>query len=124
MICNNTSKGILNTLPFVLIETGQTSKQKVTVVQMTTNQGICSNDCHFCSKILSYSTKVTHLKKARFASPFDMFREGKFCIKPHTLISDRINWMKKATTNTDREVGENLLTLSLRTKDRIQFFLG
>ena len=78
MICNNTSKGILNTLQFVLIETRQTSKQRVTVVQMTTNQGICSKDCHFWSNILSYSTKVTHLKKAHFASlsPLDMFREG------------------------------------------------
>ena len=31
MICNNTSKGVLNTLQFVLIETGQTSEQRVTM---------------------------------------------------------------------------------------------
>ena len=37
--------------------------QRVTVIETTTNQSICSNDCHFWSKILSYSTKVTHLKK-------------------------------------------------------------
>ena len=76
MICNNTSNGILNTLQFVLIETGQTSKQRVTIVQTTTNQGFCSKNCHFGSKILSYSTKVTHLKKARFVSHLDMFSEG------------------------------------------------
>ena len=63
MICNNTSKGVLNTLQFVLIETGQTSEQRVTIVQMTTNQGICSKDCHFRSEILSNSTEVTHLKE-------------------------------------------------------------
>ena len=32
MICNNTSKGVLNTLEFVLVETGQTSEQRVTIV--------------------------------------------------------------------------------------------
>ena len=67
MICINTSKGVLNTLQFVLIETGQTSEQRVTIVQTTTNQGICSKDCHFRSEILSNSTEVAHLKEARFA---------------------------------------------------------
>ena len=47
MICNNTSKGVLNTLQLVLIETGQTSEQRVTIVQTTTNQGICSNDLDY-----------------------------------------------------------------------------
>ena len=75
MICNNTSKGVLNTLQFVLIETGQSAEQRVTIVQTTTNQGICSKDCHFRSEILSNSTEVTHLKEARFASPLDMLRE-------------------------------------------------
>ena len=65
MICNNTSQGVLNTLQFVLIETGQTSEQRVTIVQTTTNQGICSKDCHFRSEILSNSTEVTHLKGSR-----------------------------------------------------------
>ena len=68
MICNNTSKGVLNTLQFVLIETGQISEQRVTIVQTTTNQGICSKDSNFRSEILSNSTEVTHLKEARFAS--------------------------------------------------------
>ena len=71
MICNNTSKGILNTLQFVKNETRQTPKQRVTVVQTNTNQGICSSDCHFQSEILSYSTKVMRLEKARFASPLE-----------------------------------------------------
>ena len=35
MIYNNASKGVLNTLQFVLIETGQTSEQRVTIVQTT-----------------------------------------------------------------------------------------
>ena len=35
MICDNTSKGILSTLQFVLIDTGQTSKQRITIVQTT-----------------------------------------------------------------------------------------
>ena len=74
MICHNTSKGVLNTLHFVLIETRQTSEQRVTIVQTTTNQGICK-DCHFRSEILSNSTEVMHLKEARFASPLDMLRE-------------------------------------------------
>ena len=39
MICNNMSQGVLNTLQFVLIETGQTSEQRVTIVQTTTNHG-------------------------------------------------------------------------------------
>ena len=75
MICNNTSKGVLNTLQFVLIETGQTSEQRVTIVQATTDQGICSKDCNIRSKMLSNSTEVAHLKKARFASPLDMLGE-------------------------------------------------
>ena len=68
MICDSTSKGILNTLQFVLIETCQTSKQRVTIVKTTTNQSISSKDCHFRIKILSYSMKVTHLEKACFGS--------------------------------------------------------
>ena len=47
MICNNMSKDILNTLQFVQIEIWQTPKQRVTVVQTATNQGICCKDCHF-----------------------------------------------------------------------------
>ena len=118
MICDNTSKGIPSTLQFVLIETWQTSKQRVTKVQTTTNQGICSKDCHLGSKILSYSTKVRYLEKVCFVSLLDLFREGKCCIKPHT-----VNHIKKASKNIDRKVRENFLTLSLRTKNnKFSFF--
>ena len=74
MICDNMSKGILNTLQFVLIETCETSKQTVTIVQTTTNEGIYNKDYHIIRKILSYAVKVMHLEKAHFASLLDMFR--------------------------------------------------
>ena len=76
MICDNTSKGILNTRNSFLLKYDKPYKQ-VTIVQTTTSQAICSKDSHFITKILSYSMKVTHLEEASFTSLLNVFREGK-----------------------------------------------
>ena len=97
MICDNLSKGILDTLQFVLIETLQDSKQRVTVVQTTTNQGICSKNSQFRSKILFYSLKVTHLEKA-------CSETENSALNHIPRFFDKVKWMKKASKNTDRKV--------------------
>ena len=79
MISDITYKSILN-------RTNEAWKpqNRVTVVQTTTNQGICSKDNHFLSKILSNSTKVIHHEEAGFTSILNMFWERKVSIEPHT----------------------------------------
>ena len=37
-VCDNSSKCVLNTPQFVLVETGQTSEERVEVIKVTTHQ--------------------------------------------------------------------------------------
>ena len=70
MICNNMYNSILNTLQLVQIKTSQFSEQRVTMIQTTTNQGICSKNGYFMKNSLQFnSMEVIYLEETDFTRP-------------------------------------------------------
>ena len=62
-IGNNSSKTVLNTQEPAKIKSKETSKQGITVVKTTSNQGVCSQKSSFTCEILSESLKIPDLNK-------------------------------------------------------------
>ena len=112
---------VLNTLQLFLIETKYTSDERITIVQVTTDQGICSQEGYITSEILSNSLEVMYLEETGFTCPHNMFRERKY----HTPRFQH----QQDGEDFHRKVKREFVTLSLRTKNikfcliRVEFFI-
>ena len=88
-VSDNPGKHVVNALQFTHVETRQTPEEKVTVIKLTTHQGISQQDSILISVVQSNPPGITHLKETCHTNIADMISKGKFSINPHTkdLIS-------------------------------------
>ena len=82
-----------------------TYEEKVSVVKMTTHQGICRQDSSLICQILSNLPEITRLNETTFSNYADMISKGKISIKSDTKVLYNNCWMHETTKYPDREVG-------------------
>ena len=93
----NSSKAVLNTPEPAMINSRETSKQGITVVKLTCNQGGCCQKSSFRCKIPSESLLIPGMNKTSLTYISDLAREGKIRIKPDTKVPNRLSRWKEVT---------------------------
>ena len=81
-VCDNPSKGILNTLQFAHVETGHTPEERVAVIRATAHQSMDHQDNSLICQILSNPPEITHLNETWLANIADIISKGEIGMKP------------------------------------------
>ena len=96
-VCDNPSKCVLNTLEFAHVETGQTPKERISLMKVTAYQSISCKNGSIISQVLSNSLEIMNLNEACLTNFADMIRKAESSIKPDTKVFHNNCWMHEIT---------------------------